>query len=69
LEEGKLPDIAHEQKQKHVYERLCVRMLTILLGDATYFFSPKHNWPTICERILGQIEPTQFPPILDIETN
>jgi hypothetical protein len=69
LEEGKLPDIAHEQKQKHVYERLCVRMLTILLNDATYFFSPKHNWPTICERILGQIEPSQFPRIIDVETN
>jgi hypothetical protein len=68
LQEGKLPDIAHEQKQAHVYERLCVRMLTILLNDSTFFFNPKHNWPDICQKILGQIEPSQFPRIIDIET-
>jgi hypothetical protein len=69
LEAGKLPGIAREKEQQRAYERLCIRMLNILLNDATFFFSSKDNWPDICARILGQVEPSQFPRIIDIETN
>lgn len=69
LEKKRLPDLGNEAKEFRLYERLSIRMLTMLLNDSTYFFSRKQNWPEICERILGQIEPTQFPRIIDIETN
>ena len=68
LEDKRLPDLGKEQKEWELYERLCVRMLNILLNDSTFFFNPKHNWPGICQRILGQIKPSQFPVILDITT-
>jgi hypothetical protein len=67
LEKAKLPDLAQNQRQQKVYERLCIAMLGNLLNDSTFFFDPDHNWPHICQRILGQIKPKQVPAIIDIE--
>jgi hypothetical protein len=67
-EEKRLPDIGQEQKEWRAYERMTVRMLDILLNDSTFFFSPEHNWPNLCHRILQQIKPARVPTIIDIET-